>query len=114
MLTPLYDELLVEAVGQEVSLSVVKQKRRLTVVAMRTPAGGLHKPSLPGVLLAVFVGLLWAVVGAAVVAGLAFIAVAVLTEVTTAVVVAVAIGAVLLLGAARTLLSRLQARAALG
>jgi hypothetical protein len=49
MLMPYYDELLQEAVGQEVALSVTgppeNKAGRNTVVAIRTPEGGVVRPS---------------------------------------------------------------------
>jgi hypothetical protein len=49
MVTPLVDELLKEAVGQEVALSMIgppaDHDGRHTVVAIRTPKGGLQRPS---------------------------------------------------------------------
>jgi hypothetical protein len=49
MLMPYYDELLQEAIGSEVALSMIgpppSSDKRHTVVAMRTPKGGLNRPS---------------------------------------------------------------------
>jgi len=114
MLSPLYDELLIESVGQEVALSVIRQKGRRLVVAIRTPDGGLHKPSLIGTLFGMLVGLIWAVIGTAFFAAVAFIPAAILTDVETGVLIAAAVGVLLLLWVLTQFAVRLRARAALG
>ena len=49
MLMPYQDELLQEAVGEEIALSInaneVTSRKRHTVVAIRTPKGGVNKPT---------------------------------------------------------------------
>ena len=49
ILTPYYDQLLQEAVGEEIAVSMIgpapSSSKRHTVVAMRTPKGGLNRPS---------------------------------------------------------------------
>lgn len=85
VLTPLYDELLQEAVGKQIALSCIgPEKGRVTVVAMQTPDGGLTKPPLGRLGFAAMRMLLRKLVGAVilgvVVAFIGLVAVAFTTE----------------------------------
>jgi hypothetical protein len=72
VLLPYWDELLKEAVGQEVALSVAGRdptsNKRHTVLAMRTPRGGLTRPSRIVLLASSIVGLFKLWIGAPILA----------------------------------------------
>jgi hypothetical protein len=123
LLSPLYDALLLEAIGKEIAVSVVGPTRgRTTVVALRTPDGGLNKPPLARLLLGMVKGLITTVIAAVLVAALMTLVGGIVVSILTgsydvgarwAPWIGVGLGAWIVFGEVRRFARGLRARAAL-